>query len=183
MPIETKRWPEDVRPPLDQAVAPFTLIPWTTKLNPLFWVGNDEGIDPTYAPDWPQWRRALYWYVFRNPLWNFKKYVIGTADRHSIVTGPYPCLWTMWSEWPGAVEGVPDPIQGMRTGWKWAITRPQSGLYPPLPFISYSDGRNMFYLGWQPGNGVFGVKVNGPIPIAGLVVLLFVIIGHRLLWR
>jgi hypothetical protein len=55
-------------------------ISWSKKLNLLWWFGNDS--EQTvyqadwYHPGWTQWRRKLMWNL-RNPLQNFRAYVLG----------------------------------------------------------------------------------------------------------
>jgi len=41
------------------------------------------------------------------------------------------------------------------TGWQWCWLH----LAVPLPFVSYSGSRIVWYAGWQP-SGFFGVKIN-----------------------
>ena len=47
--------------------------PLSKKLNPLWWFQNDDEqkeTDPDaqwYHPEWPQWRRHLYWNYLRIP--------------------------------------------------------------------------------------------------------------------
>ena len=57
--------------------------PTWKKLNPVWWLLNDDEPDP---PDWqlpgkPYLIRQLSWYA-RNPLQNFGRYVIGVSDRN-----------------------------------------------------------------------------------------------------
>ena len=58
---------------------------WYLKINPVWWFMNDDEqtIDQAdwYHPEWPYWRRWLYWNVFRNPLQNFRAYVVGASDK------------------------------------------------------------------------------------------------------
>lgn len=45
--------------------------PWHKKTNPVWWFLNGDeqpGTVDWYHPEWPHWRRWLYWNVFRNPL-------------------------------------------------------------------------------------------------------------------
>src|SRR3954453_1990367 len=55
------------------------------KLNPLCWLGNDteQTVDQAewYHQDWPEWRRSLGW-ALRNPLQNFRAFIIGVQDRN-----------------------------------------------------------------------------------------------------
>jgi hypothetical protein len=67
--------------------------PWYKKINPIWWIMNDDEqtVDAPdakwYHPEWPHWRRWLYWNAFRNPLQNFRCYVIGIQDRNYSVVG------------------------------------------------------------------------------------------------
>jgi hypothetical protein len=121
-------------------------VPWYKKINPIWWFGNVEGIDPTYHTDWPQWRREFVWYVIRNPLFNFFRFVVGVEDRDLIVTGPEPVFTPAWIEC-----SLPS------TGWKWAILR--TG-WVVLPFLSYSGSRMVFYFGWVPSGRRLSLKFN-----------------------
>jgi hypothetical protein len=83
------------------------------KLNPVWWLLNDDEPDP---PDWqlpgkPYFIRQLSWYA-RNPFQNFGKYVFGVYDRNYSVTGTAPVYATNWSE-----------IDPSKTGWKVATIR------------------------------------------------------------
>jgi hypothetical protein len=134
MTIETKPWPKA------------QTIPWGKKLNPIWWFGNVEGIDTAYHTDWPQWRRALVWYLIRNPLFNFFRFVVGVEDRDLIVTGPAPVFTTLW------IECIPPSY-----GWKWSIIK--TG-WVRLPFVSYSGAHVVAYLGWLPSGGRLSAKLN-----------------------
>ena len=136
--IETQHWP----PP---GVA-LQVYPWTTKINPIWWFQNDEGIDPSYQPDWPHWKRAIYWW-FRNPMWNFFKYVVGVEDRELTVTGTAPVFLPYW-------EGGPQEGQ---SPFKWSVIR--TG-WLILPFVSYSSAHTTLYAGWMPSGGRLGIKIN-----------------------
>lgn len=120
-------------------------VPWQLKINPLWWLGNDEDLDPAYELMLPMWERRLFWF-FRNFAWNFFKYVVGVEDRDLTVTGPAPVFTPVWREC--------DPP---RTGFKWAIIR--TG-WLALPFISYSGTRVLWYVGWVPSGGRLGFKFN-----------------------
>lgn len=116
--------------------------PWRKRLNPLWWLGNDD--TPT-APDWyrpgKRWR-TLYWYL-RNPLHNFTRYVIGFCDRDHYVTGRVPAAMVLRRDWN-------------ERGWQYALV--WAG-WLPLPFASYSGKHVTWYAGWRPG-GDFGLKLN-----------------------
>jgi len=136
--IETKTWPENGAAP---PVYPYS------KWNVFQWFGNIEGIDPSYHLDWPQWRRAFTWYVIRNPMFNFCRFVVGVEDRVIVVTGQEPVFTTF------ATECVPP-----RTGIKWSVIRTK-GL-PPLPFISYSNPKyGTYYIGWMPSGGRLTIEI------------------------
>ena len=64
------------------------------KLNPIWCFGNEdeEQLPDWYQPIWPFWRRRLYWYYFRNPLQNFRAYVLGVNDRNYEVIGRPPVM-------------------------------------------------------------------------------------------
>src|SRR4051812_48504484 len=90
------------------------------KLNPLWWLGNDteQTVDQAewYHQDWPEWRRSLVWEL-RNPLQNFRAFVIGVQDRNYEVE---------------VVHGNPDPQVVQRNdvgeyGYQVRLTIPVSG--------------------------------------------------------
>ena len=125
-------------------------ISWSKKLNLLWWFGNDS--EQTvyqadwYHPGWTQWRRKLMWNL-RNPLQNFRAYVIGVQDRNYKLS---------------VFHGNPDPLVVQRNDVKEAgfqVTKLilESGLQ--LPFSSYSGKHVVWYAGWQP-SGFFGFKFN-----------------------
>lgn len=126
-------------------------IPWYKKANPLWWFGNDTeqkvSEAPWYHPEWPEWKRKLFW-NFRNPLQNFRAFVIGVKyrDFETVV-----------------VKGNPNPNVIQRNdvgelGYQVAYLKLESGVR--LPFISYSGKKLVWYAGWQPGTGFFGLKLN-----------------------
>lgn len=131
--IETRLWPRAAT------------IPLAKKLNPIWWFGNEEGLDPDYRPDWPLWKRRIVWF-FRNFMFNFFRFVVGVEDHDLIVTGPVPVFLPVWHE-----------AQPPRTGWKWSVIR--AG-WLVLPFVSYSGARVVFYVGWLPSGGRLGLKLN-----------------------
>jgi len=123
------------------------LKPAALKNNPIWWFGNDDEqqLPDWYQPGWPMWRRRVYWYFFRNPLQNFRSYVLGVQDRNYTVTGRAPVLTVQR-----------DDLVPPGRGWQWAALH--GGNLPlPLPFISYSGRRVTWYAGWQP-TGFVGVK-------------------------
>lgn len=122
--------------------------PFYKKINPVWWLMNDDEqtVDEAswYHPEWPQWRRWLVWNVIRNPLQNFRAYVIGVEDRNYTVTGKAPVLTVQR-----------DDLDPPELGYQWCVCR----LLLPLPFMSYSGRRWLWYAGWQP-TGFFGFKIN-----------------------
>lgn len=116
------------------------------KLNPVWWLLNDDEPDP---PDWqlpgkPYLIRQLSWYA-RNPLQNFGKYVLGVRDRNYTVVGTGPVYVTNWSD-----------IDPNKTGWKVSTIHLAS---LRLPFVSYENEHVIWYAGWQ-WSGFFGFKFN-----------------------
>lgn len=131
--IETKPWPKA------QTVA------WYKKIDPLWWLGNVEGLDPTYEPTWPMWQRQAFWF-FRNFGFNFFRFVVGFEDQDIVVTGPAPVFTTFWNE-------VSPPSTGFKWSVIWAIPL-------PAPFVSYSGKHVVWYVGWLPSGGRLGAKFN-----------------------
>ena len=127
--------------------------PLLLKLNIVWWFMNDEEqkvSDPSaawYRPEWPDWRRWLYWNVFRNPLQNFSAFVVGVQDKNYTVYGKAPALTVQRSD-----------LDTSEYGFQWAILR-GGDLTVPRAFISYSGSRFVWYAGWQP-SGFFRLKFN-----------------------
>ena len=121
--------------------------PWYKKINPIWWFGNaaEQTVDqaPWFQPGWPHWQRWLIWNYFRNPLQNFRCFVIGVADRNYRVTGKAPVLTVQRND-----------LQPPQTWIQYSFIR----LAIPLPFFSYC-GAFTFYIGWQP-SGIFGLKLT-----------------------
>jgi len=84
-------------------------IPWTKKINPLWWLVGPDGwdpplynnVDPTTGQPMPYlpnvkniWLRRFFWFVCRNPLMNFVAFVLGVEDVNYTVTGTAPVLKT-----------------------------------------------------------------------------------------
>jgi hypothetical protein len=117
------------------------------KLNPIWCFGNEdeEQLPDWYQPIWPFWRRRLYWYYFRNPLQNFRAYVLGVNDRNYEVIGRPPVMTVQRND-----------LRPDERGWQWSVIK-LSALR--LPFISYSGKKVVWYIGWQP-SGFFGAKFN-----------------------
>jgi hypothetical protein len=124
------------------------LKPLSKKINPIWWFQNDDEqtVDQAtwYHPEWPYWHRWLIWNVFRNPLQNFRCYVVGVQDRNYTVTGKAPVQTVQRND-----------LTPPETGWQWC----RLNTLIPLWFVSYSGTRFVWYAGWQP-SGFFGVKFN-----------------------
>jgi hypothetical protein len=124
-----------------------TLKPLSKKLNPVWWFQNEDEQNlteaPWFMPDSAQWYRQLRWEL-RNPLQNFRCYVVGVQDRNYRVTGKAPVM---------SVQR--DDLDPPETGFQWCWLR----LTIPLPFISYSGKGWQGYAGWQP-SGFFGFKLD-----------------------
>ncbi len=108
-----------------------------TKLNPIWWFGNDEAKPGD----------GFYYLYIRNPINNFRRFVIGVGDRDHWVTGPAPALTNVPSD-----LGV--------SGFHWSVI--WIGPVPVLPGVSWSVlGKWDFYFGWLPW-GEFGLRSTGP---------------------
>lgn len=120
--------------------------PAVKKLNPIWWFGNDDEQQTAdwYHPEWPRWRRDFYWNFLRNPLQNFRCFVIGVQDRNYTVTGRAPVMTVQRDD-----LGPPE------RGFQWCVIH----TLIPLGFLSYSGKHVVWYIGWQP-SGIFGVKFN-----------------------
>jgi hypothetical protein len=118
-----------------------TRKPWYKKINPIWWIMNDDEqtVDAPdakwYHPKWPHWRRWLYWNAFRNPLQNFRCYVIGIQDRNYSVVGREPVLTVQRND-----------LQPPENGFQWCLIKTRL----PRPFLSYSGERFIWQIGWQP---------------------------------
>jgi hypothetical protein len=122
--------------------------PWYKKINPVWWLLNDDeqNVDeaPWYHADWPHWQRALAWNI-RNPFQNFRAYVVGVSDRNYTVVGRAPVMTVQRND-----------LQPPEYGFQWCVIK--LGILR-LPFISYSGKHVVWYIGHQP-NGFFGAKFN-----------------------
>lgn len=141
------------------------LIPWTTKINPIWWLQGPSGWtvptvnnNSSYLPEVTNVTlRRFYWFVCRNPLMNFVGFVIGVEDRNYSVTGSAPVLKTTGRD-----------CSPPQIGWRWAVLKVNPIIR--LPYVSYwgpifgSKRRVEFYLGWRPHSGGFGVKLVFPNP-------------------
>ena len=124
-----------------------TLKPDALKASPSWWFKNDDEqqLPDWYQPGWSLGKRQFYWNYLRNPLQNFRAYVIGVQDRNYTVMGRAPVMTLQR-----------DDLQPPETGWQWCLIKLDSIW---LPFISYAGKRVVFQLGWQP-NGFATVKLN-----------------------
>ena len=131
------------------------------KINPIWWFGNDTeqtlAEASWYMPNSPTWLRYLEW-SFRNPLQNFRCFVVGVQDRNYTVTGKVPVLTVQRND-----------LSPPETGFQYCWLR-----FPiPLGFISYSGKTATWYVGWQP-SGFFGVKAEGT---AAYLIIAIVVCG------
>ena len=134
------------------------VIPWYKKINPIWWLLNDsqQKVDqaPWYEPTWPEWERVLVWNCCRNPLQNFRSYVVGVQDRSFWVTAKQPWGTIQRNDLCTTTNGKMVCQTGYQWNWLWA-----GDLLFPLPFVSYSGQNVVWYVGWQPG-GFAGAKFN-----------------------
>jgi len=128
-----------------------TTKPWYLKVNPIWWLMNsgEQTVEqaPWYQPTWPQWLRWLVWNI-RNPLQNFRNYVIGVGDKNYKLTGRAPAMTVQRNDL------VPSEY-----GWQWCELW-GGDLWVPRLFGSVCSPGFVFYIGWQP-SGIFGIKING----------------------
>jgi hypothetical protein len=131
--------------------------PESLKRNPLWWVKNDfeDQVEEAtwYHPEWPEWKRKLYWNYFRNPLQNFRQFVAGVADRNYTVD---------------VLEGNPDPMVYQRNDVKGPDGKEEHGYQKSRLTLddgtfrywtSYSGPRVVWYYGHNP-SGFYGAKFN-----------------------
>lgn len=123
--------------------------PESLKKDWRWWIQNDfeEQVQDWYQPNWPTWRRELYWNYFRNPLQNYRCFVIGVCDQNYEVE---------------VLEGHPSPFIIQRddireTGYQKTRIHLQDGCCKD--FVSYSSQRLKWYNGWQ-ATGIHGIKFN-----------------------
>lgn len=110
--------------------------PWYKKINPLWWFGNDEASAVG---------NTFYYKYIRNPMQNFRWYVIGVVDRPHVVTGRYP------------IVNRRSDLSPAETGFTYSFIHVLG--VPLLPYASYSYKHFTAYIGWQPRGGV-GVLIN-----------------------
>jgi hypothetical protein len=157
-----------------QSITGRTPKPLSKKLNPIWWLQNDDEQQTAdwYKPEWPQWRRDCYWNFLRNPLQNCRCYcgwyafaivaavtllvwppllpialffIGGVQDRNYSVWGRAPVMTVQRND-----------LQPPERGFQWCVL----AVGPlRLPFVSYSGRRVVWYAGWQP-SGFFGAKFN-----------------------
>lgn len=129
-------------------------LPDELKKDWRWWLKNDyqQTVDeaPWYHPEWPQDKRVLYWNYFRNPLQNWRAFVIGVSDRNYTVE---------------VLEGNPDPMVVQRNDvGELGYQRTRLFDFEDNPsevklFTSYCGPRVVWYHGWQP-SGFYGFKFN-----------------------
>jgi hypothetical protein len=119
-------------------------IAWWWKIQPWWWFYNStEPVPPSwYTASSIRWLDTFLWYC-RNPLVNFKWYVVGVADRNYTVYGQAPVNVTDWND-----VG--------QTGWKTSVIH--LGLLR-LPYVSYTGASVVWHVGWEP-NGNLAFKWN-----------------------
>jgi hypothetical protein len=110
--------------------------PLWKKLNPIWWLGNDEAS--------AQGNTFAYKYL-RNIAQNFRWYVIGFADQPHTVTGREGN--------PGTIPNKRSDMRPAESGWQYSY------IHPFFPFVSYSSAHLTFYIGWEPRGG-FGLLFN-----------------------
>lgn len=123
--------------------------PLSKKLNPLWWFGNDDEQNlagaPWFMPGRAQWWRVVRWQL-RNPLQNFRCYVIGVQDKNYNVVGKAPVMTVQR-----------DDLDPPERGWQWCILS-GGDLWLPRFFVSRCGVHVTWYFGWQP-TGFFGMKL------------------------
>jgi len=122
--------------------------PWYDKVNPIWWFLNDteQTVDqaPTFYPTYPHWLRWVLWNI-RNPIQNFRAFVIGVQDKNYTVTGKVPVLTVQR-----------DDLVPPEKGFQYCYLH-GGDLWFPRGFVSYSGTYIDWYFGWQP-TGFFGLK-------------------------
>jgi hypothetical protein len=99
-----------------------------------WWLDNDEDPDKGF----------VYRYL-RNNLMNFKRFVVGVADRDHCVTGKIPATCVIRSD---LVDYHAPDRTFYQLGWQYALIHVFG--VPLLPWISYAGPRVEWYAGWQP---------------------------------
>src|SRR3954452_12911567 len=83
------------------------------KMNPVWWFLNsaEQTVDeaPWYLPNLPYWQRWLYWGI-RNPLQNFRAFVLGVSDTNYSVIGRAPVMCVQR-----------DDLLPPETGFQWCM--------------------------------------------------------------
>src|SRR5262249_41750837 len=89
--------------------------PAVKKLNPIWWFGNDDEQQTAdwYHPEWQRRRRDFYWNFLRNPLQNFRCFVIGVQDCNYTVIGRAPVMTVQRDD-----LGPPE------RGFQWCVITP-----------------------------------------------------------
>ncbi len=100
----------------------------------LWWLDNDEDYD-----------KGFVFRYLRNSAMNFKRYVVGVADRDHWITGKVPAWVPIRSDLINDPQRTPETEL---TGWQYAFTH-VFGI-PLLPWVSYAGTHVEWYAGWQP---------------------------------
>lgn len=120
-------------PGLIALIAGIYFLPWWgflagylvgSAVSGFWWMANDEDADKGF----------VFRYI-RNNSMNFKRFVLGVADRDHWVTGKAPATTVMRSDLK-------------ERGWQYTVI--WLGPFPMLPFLSYSGPVIEWYVGWQP---------------------------------
>jgi hypothetical protein len=124
------------------------VIPWTKKINVIWWFGNEfDPIEnePQMWPTLPLWQRRILW-ALRNPMENFNRYVIGILDRDPVVVGESTPLLGSF-----AVSG----------GWAYYRIKPRTAKWAWRPGLSYEGGNGnlQLFVGWKH-DGPFGAALR-----------------------
>lgn len=115
--------------------------PAALKADRSWWFKNDDeqNLEEArwYMPDAPQAVREFFWNA-RNPVQNFRAYVIGVQDLNFSVIGRAPVRTIQR-----------DDLVPPEYGWQWCVLF-GGDLWPfMLPFVSYVGRRIIFQAGWQ----------------------------------
>lgn len=119
-------------------------VPASVRLN-IFGNSAEPASAPKQAwfePGQDEWKREVSW-AFRNPMENFKRYVIGVCDQNYEVIGEAPVLATTWNDCPSFV----DEWKQTRTGYKSCKIILQDGT--TRDFTSYCSASVTRYSGTQ----------------------------------
>jgi hypothetical protein len=106
-----------------------------------WWFDNDEASAQG---------NTFYYRYIRNPMQNFRWYVIGLADRPHYVTGRYG---NPQNPIPNKRSDLNPPESGVQVSVNYVF-----GL-PILPWFCVAYKHFTFYIGWEPRGG-FGILLN-----------------------